>query len=248
MFINKIKAKNIINPLYQIKCDYMSQILQLENIQKSYLVGKLPVYALRGINLDIEENEFLTIMGPSGSGKSTLLHLIGALDRPIEGNIWFKEKQKNISTLSSNDLSNYRLFNVGIIFQNFNLVPSLNVKENIQLPLIFANRLNKKNQEKLLMSLVTKINLQDRLNHYPSELSGGEQQRIAVVRAIINNPSILLADEPTGNLDTKNGRIVMDFLHQIHEEGKTVIMVTHDENLANEGTRTIELLDGKIVN
>ena len=248
MFINKIKAKNIINPLYQIKCDYMSQILQLENIQKSYLVGKLPVYALRGINLDIEENEFLTIMGPSGSGKSTLLHLIGALDRPIEGNIWFKEKQKNISTLSSNDLSSYRLFNVGIIFQNFNLVPSLNVKENIQLPLIFANRLNKKNQEKLLMSLVTKINLQDRLNHYPSELSGGEQQRIAVVRAIINNPSILLADEPTGNLDTKNGRIVMDFLHQIHEEGKTVIMVTHDENLANEGTRTIELLDGKIVN
>lgn len=223
-------------------------ILQLENVQKSYLVGKLPVYALRGINLDIEEGEFLTIMGPSGSGKSTLLHLIGALDRPIEGNIWFNQKQKNLTTLSSNELANYRLFNVGIIFQNFNLVPSLSVKENILLPLIFANKVNKKERENVLMDFVTKINLQDRLNHYPSELSGGEQQRIAVVRAIINNPSILLADEPTGNLDTKNGRIVMDFLHQIHKDGKTVIMVTHDKNLADEGTRTIELLDGKIVN
>ncbi len=223
-------------------------ILKLENVQKSYLVGKLPVYALRGINLDIEEGEFLTIMGPSGSGKSTLLHLIGALDRPIEGNIWFNQLQKNLTTLSSNELADYRLYNVGIIFQNFNLVPSLSVKENILLPLIFANKLNKKDRENKLMNLVTKINLQDRLNHYPSELSGGEQQRIAVVRAIINNPSILLADEPTGNLDTKNGRIVMDFLHQIHNEGKTVIMVTHDKSLADEGTRSIELLDGKIVN
>lgn len=227
---------------------FKMSILKLENVQKSYLVGKMPVYALRGINLDIEEGEFLTIMGPSGSGKSTLLHLIGALDRPIEGNIWFNQKQKNLTTLSSNELADYRLFNVGIIFQNFNLVPSLSVKENILLPLIFANKINKKERDNVLMDLVKKINLQDRLNHYPSELSGGEQQRIAVVRAIINNPSILLADEPTGNLDTKNGRIVMDFLHQIHKEGKTVIMVTHDKSLADEGTRTIELLDGKIIN
>ena len=223
-------------------------ILQLENVQKSYLVGKLPVYALRGINLNIEENEFLTIMGPSGSGKSTLLHLIGALDKPIEGNIWFNQKQKNLATLSSNELADYRLFNVGIIFQNFNLVPSLSVKENILLPLIFANKLSKNEREERLMKLVQMAGIQDRLDHYPSELSGGEQQRVAVIRAIINEPSILLADEPTGNLDTKNGRIVMDFLHQIHKDGKTVIMVTHDKSLAEEGTRTIDLLDGKIIN
>ena len=226
---------------------FLTEILKLENVHKSYLVGKMPVYALRGINLTIEEGEFLTIMGPSGSGISTLLHLTGALDRPIEGNIWFNQKQKNLATLSSDELADYRLFNVGIIFQNFNLVPTLNVKENIQLPLIFANKLPKKDQDNVLQNLVEKIGLQDRLSHFPSELSGGEQQRIAVARAIINNPSILLADEPTGNLDTKNGRIVMDLIHQIHEEGRTVIMVTHDKSLASEGTRTIELLDGKIV-
>ena len=226
---------------------FLTEILKLENVHKSYLVGKMPVYALRGINLTIEEGEFLTIMGPSGSGNTTLLHLTGALDRPIEGNIWFNQKQKNLATLSSDELADYRLFNVGIIFQNFNLVPTLNVKENIQLPLIFANKLPKKDQDNVLQNLVEKIGLQDRLSHFPSELSGGEQQRIAVARAIINNPSILLADEPTGNLDTKNGRIVMDLIHQIHEEGRTVIMVTHDKSLASEGTRTIELLDGKIV-
>ena len=231
-----------------LKVNSVTEILKLENVHKSYLVGKMPVYALRGINLTIEKNEFLTVMGPSGSGKSTLLHLIGALDNPIEGNIWFNQGQKNLSTLSSNDLANYRLYDVGIIFQTFNLVPTLNVKENIQLPLIFSNRLPKKGQEELLQTIINKIGLQDRLNHFPSELSGGEQQRIAVARAIINSPSILLADEPTGNLDTRNGRIVMDLLHQIHEDGRTIIMVTHDKSLANEGTRTIELLDGKIVN
>ena len=225
---------------------FLTQILELENVHKSYLVGKMPVYALRGINLSIERGEFLTVMGPSGSGKSTLLHLIGALDRPIEGNIWFNEKQKNLSTLSSDDLADYRLFDVGIIFQNFNLVPTLNVKENIQLPLIFASKLSKKEQEKLLQFIVEKIGLKDRLNHFPSELSGGEQQRVSLARAIVNNPTILLADEPTGNLDTKNGRIVMDLLHQIHNEGRTVIMVTHDKSLADEGTRTIELLDAYI--
>lgn len=226
----------------------MNQILELENVHKSYLVGKMPVYALRGANLTIEKNEFLTIMGPSGSGKSTLLHLIGALDRPIEGNIWFNQRQKNLTTLSSDELANYRLLDVGIIFQTFNLVPSLSVKENIQLPLIFANKIPKKERDEVLNNLVEKVGLKDRLNHYPSELSGGEQQRIAVIRAIINNPSILLADEPTGNLDTKNGRIVMDLLHAIHKEGRTIIMVTHDKHLAEEGTRTIELLDGKIIN
>ena len=236
-------------------------ILDLENIHKSYLVGKMPVYALRGINLQISSGEYLSVMGPSGSGKSTLLHLIGALDRPIEGNIWFNNLQtnnaqedlshlhnKNLSTMSANELANYRLLDVGIIFQSFNLVPSLTVKENIQLPLIFANKLKKPEQEKLLTNLIEKIGLKDRLSHYPSELSGGEQQRVAVARAIINNPSIVLADEPTGNLDTENGRIVMDLLHQIHKDGKTIIMVTHDHKLAQEGTRTIQLLDGKIIN
>ena len=225
----------------------VNTILQLENIHKSYLVGKIPVYALRGINLSIAEGEFLTIMGPSGSGKSTLLHLCGALDRPIEGNIWFNHTHKNLTALSSDQLAEYRLFDVGIIFQTFNLVPTLNVKENIQLPMIFANKTSKKDQDARLHDLIKRIGLEERLNHYPSELSGGEQQRIAVARAIINNPSILLADEPTGNLDTKNGRIVMDLLHQIHTEGRTVIMVTHDKALADEGTRTIHLLDGKIV-
>ena len=225
----------------------MSVILELENVHKSYLVGRMPVYALRGINLKIEQGEFLTIMGPSGSGKSTLLHLSGALDTPIEGNIWFKQREKNLSALSSNELANYRLNDIGIIFQSFNLVPSLNVKENIQLPMVFANKASKKEQEQKLNDLIDKIGLRERLNHYPSELSGGEQQRISVARAVINDPSILLADEPTGNLDTKNGRIVMDLLHQIHKEGRTIIMVTHDKQLADEGTRTIHLLDGKIV-
>jgi putative ABC transport system ATP-binding protein len=225
----------------------MDQILNLENVHKSYLVGKMPVYALRGVNLTIERGEFLTIMGPSGSGKSTLLHLCGALDTPIEGNIWFKQREKNLSTLSSDELANYRLYDVGIIFQSFNLVPSLTVKENILLPLIFAGKLSKKDQESALRTIIEKIGLQDRLNHYPSELSGGEQQRIAVARAIINNPAILLADEPTGNLDTKNGRIIMDLIHQIHDDGRTIIMVTHDPALAQEGNKTIHLLDGKIV-
>ncbi len=226
---------------------FLNQVLELENVHKSYLVGKMPVYALRGINQSIEQGEFLTIMGPSGSVKSTLLHLIGALDRPIEGNIWFNQRTKNLSTLSADALADYRLLDVGIIFQSFNLVPSLNVKENIQLPLIFANKYSKKEQESILMDLNNKIGLKDRVNHFPSELSGGEQQRIAVARAIINNPSILLADEPTGNLDSKNGRIVMNLLHQIHEEGRTVIMVTHDKSLADEGTKSIELFDGKII-
>ena len=137
---------------------------------------------------------------------------------------------------------------LGIFFLSFIVVPSFYVKENILLPLIFANKIPKKEREAKVMNLVQMTGLQDRLDHYPSELSGGEQQRIAVIRAIINGPSVLLADEPTGNLDTKNGRIVMDLLHQIHKEGKTVIMVTHDKHLAEEGTRSIELLDGKIVN
>ena len=221
-------------------------LIHVENVHKSYLVGKLPVYALRGVSIDIQDGEFLAIMGPSGSGKSTLLHLIGALDTPTEGHILFNDK--NLSLASSNELADFRLRHIGFIFQTFYLIPSLSVLENILLPLVLAGKLSKEKQKTIALETLEKIGLAERKNHFPSELSGGEQQRVAIARAIINNPTVILADEPTGDLDSKNGQIIIDLLKSLNDSGQTICMVTHDQHLASQADRIIHLFDGKVDN
>lgn len=228
------------------KKSLISALIHIENIHKSYLVGKLPVYALRGVSLDIQNGEFLAIMGPSGSGKSTLLHLIGALDTPTEGHILFNNK--NLSLANSNELADFRLKHIGFIFQTFYLIPSLSVLENILLPLVIAGKFSKEKQKNVAIETLEKIGLAERKDHFPSELSGGEQQRVAIARAVINNPTLILADEPTGDLDSKNGQIIIDLLKSLNNSGQTICMVTHDLHLASQADRIIHLFDGKVDN
>ena len=221
------------------------QLIRVDNIHKSFLVGKTPVYALRGASITIKKGEFLAIMGPSGSGKSTLLHLIGALDIPTEGHIFFNNQ--NLSTFNDKKLASYRLQNIGFVFQSFNLAPSLSILENVMLPIIFLNKQPKKLQEAKALELLNLVGLVDRKDHFPSEISGGEQQRVALARAIANNPTLLLADEPTGNLDSASGKMIIDLLKTLNKSGQTICMVTHDKDLASEADRIIHLFDGKII-
>lgn len=220
-------------------------LIHAQDLHKSYLVGKMPVYALRGVSLEILQGEFIAIMGPSGSGKSTLMHLVGALDSPTQGHVVFEGQ--NLGLLNSNQLADFRLRQVGFVFQNFYLVPSLKVIENVMLPLVYANDLSKNEQESRATSLLSDVGLEERLNHYPSELSGGEQQRVALARALANKPRLILADEPTGDLDSKNGQVVIDLLKELNSAGQTICMVTHDIRLAEQADRVVELFDGKIV-
>jgi putative ABC transport system ATP-binding protein len=220
------------------------QLIRVETIHKSFLVGKTPVYALRGASMTITKGEFLAIMGPSGSGKSTLLHLIGALDIPTEGHIFFNDQ--NLSTFNDKKLASYRLHNIGFVFQSFNLAPSLSILENVLLPIIFLNKQPKKEQEAKALNLLNIVGLLDRKDHFPSEISGGEQQRVALARAIANNPTLLLADEPTGNLDSMSGKMIIDLLKTLNKSGQTICMVTHDNDLASEADRIIHIFDGKI--
>ena len=222
----------------------MKPLIKVNNIHKSFLVGKTPIYALRGVDLAINKGEFLAIMGPSGSGKSTLLHLIGTLDVPSEGHVYFEGQ--NLSTFNDKKLASYRLRNIGFVFQSFNLAPSLTILENVMLPVIFLNNQPRKKQEAKALELLNIVGLIDRKDHFPSEISGGEQQRVALARAIANNPTLLLADEPTGNLDSENGKIIVDLLKSLNNSGQTICMVTHDENLASKAHRIIHLFDGKI--
>ena len=220
------------------------QLIRVENIHKSFLVSKTPIYALRGVSITVNKGEFLAIMGPSGSGKSTLLHLIGTLDIPTEGHIFFEDQ--NLSTFNDKKLASYRLRNIGFVFQSFNLAPSLTILENVMLPIVFLNNRPRKKQVARALELLEMVGLVDRKDHFPSEISGGEQQRVALARAIANNPTLLLADEPTGNLDSKSGRIVIDLLKSLNRSGQTICMVTHDKDLASEADRIIHLFDGKI--
>jgi len=219
-------------------------IIELADVWKIYKMGETEVTALAGLNLKVKKGEFLAIMGPSGSGKSTSMNMIGCLDVPTKGHIYLDGK--DISTLSESDLAQIRGKKIGFIFQQFNLIPTLTALENITLPMIFQNEPRDKRVEKA-KALLEMVNLGDRINHKPNELSGGQQQRVAIARALSNSPDVILADEPTGNLDSKTGDTVMDFLKKLHkEQGRTIIMVTHSEEVAMNADRIEFLKDGKI--
>ncbi len=220
------------------------EIIRLEDVYKIYEMGENKVYALSGINLSVKESEFLVVLGPSGSGKSTMMNLIGCLDTPTKGRIFLDEY--NISHLGESELAQIRGRKIGFIFQQFNLIPSLTAKENIILPMSFQT-FSEEEQEKKALELLKLVQLEGRQNHYPKQLSGGEQQRIAIARSLVNDPEVILADEPTGNLDSKTGQIVLDFLEKLHKNGKTIVVVTHDMSVALKyAERICWIKDGKI--
>ncbi len=218
--------------------------IKVVDLTKTYLMGEQSVEAIRGISLEIKNNEFVSIMGPSGSGKSTLLHLIGGLDRPTTGKIMVDGI--DLTRMNEYDLAEYRLKKIGFVFQQFHLMPTLTVKENVELPMVFIG-MSKEEREKRIDEILDSIGLKHRKNHLPSELSGGEQQRVSIARAIANDPDIILADEPTGNLDTMMGKQVIEVLQDLHRRGKTIVLVTHDEDIAKHAEHTYHLKDGKIL-
>lgn len=220
-------------------------IIRLKDVWKTYKMGENEVHALRGLNLEVQEGEFLSIMGPSGSGKSTAMNMIGCLDIPSKGEIFLEGT--NIATLGESKLAQIRGRKIGFIFQKFNLINTLTAKENIMLPLIFQGY-KEKERHKRAEELLKLVELHERMNHRPSELSGGQQQRVAIARALAVKPTVILADEPTGNLDSKSGGNVMEFLRKLHEEeGTTVVMVTHDKDVAKNADRMEFLRDGIIM-
>jgi len=222
----------------------MVTIVEAVNLKKTYMLGKIPVEALRGVNLKVENGDFLSILGPSGSGKSTLLHLIGALDKPTEGKVFIEGV--DVSTLNDNQLADLRR-KIGFVFQFFNLIPRFTARENVELPMAI-NGLSKGERRKRSEELLENVGLKDRMNHKPTELSGGEQQRVAIARALANNPSFLLMDEPTGNIDSKAADDILKLVKRLNEgKGITTIMVTHDHRLASQAERTVHMLDGLIV-
>jgi putative ABC transport system ATP-binding protein len=224
----------------------MEKIIQLKNVSRYYQMGENLVKALDRFNLDIEKGDFVAIMGPSGSGKSTSMNLTGSLDYSTEGDILLDGE--NIKNLEESELAQLRGKKIGFIFQQFNLIPNLTVKENVMLPLLFQN-VEPEERESKAKEILKLVDLLDRIDHYPNQISGGEQQRVAIARALANDPDVILADEPIGNLDTKTGKKIMEFLQDLNKKGRTIIMVTHDPNLAKEYANTIySILDGKVEN
>ena len=219
----------------------MQSIIQLENICKSYFLGKQELQVLKGIHLNIFKNEYVALMGPSGSGKSTLMNILGCLDTATRGK--YILNGKDVSRMPDNDLAEVRNKEIGFVFQQFNLLPRLTAAENVALPLIYSG-VGKKERTDRAMAVLEKVKLDDRSSHKPNELSGGQCQRVAIARALINNPSIILADEPTGNLDSKTSYEIMDILGKIHDDGNTVILVTHEEDISHFAHRIIRLKDG----
>jgi len=222
----------------------VQSILHLENIYKSYFLGKLELPVLKGISLDINKNEYVALMGPSGSGKSTLMNILGCLDSPTDGK--YILNGKDVSRMLDDELAVVRNKEIGFVFQQFNLLPRLTAAENVGLPLIYSKGVSKKERIERAEAVLEKVKLTDRMHHKPNELSGGQCQRVAIARALINNPSIILADEPTGNLDSKTSHEIMEILGTIHDEGNTVILVTHEEDISNFARRVIRLRDGLI--
>jgi putative ABC transport system ATP-binding protein len=221
----------------------MSSIIQLENIQKSYFLGKQELKVLKGISLEIFKNEYVALMGPSGSGKSTLMNILGCLDSPTAGK--YILNSKDVSKMPDDDLADVRNKEIGFVFQQFNLLPRLTAAENVALPLVY-NGTSKKIRTELSLEMLDRVGLADRSHHKPNELSGGQNQRVAIARALVNNPSIILADEPTGNLDSKTSVEIMHIFDKIQAEGNTVILVTHEEDIAEYAHRIIRLKDGVI--
>ena len=221
-----------------------NNLISTENLWKIYQLGKQEVKALCGVTITISRNEFVALMGPSGSGKSTLMNIIGCLDTPTEGNYYLKGKL--VSTLSDNELAYIRNSEIGFVFQVFNLLPRATAFHNVEIPLIYKGAKKKEREEKALNALEM-VEMLDRKDHRPSELSGGERQRVAIARALVNEPSLLLADEPTGNLDSKTGQEILRLFQKIHSRGNTIIVVTHDRDIAQLAQRTMHIKDGKII-
>jgi len=219
-------------------------IIQLDNVWKTYEMGNVKVNALRGLSLEIKKSEFVAIMGPSGSGKSTAVNMIGCMDMPTKGRIYLDGH--DISNLSESDLAQIRGKKIGFIFQQFNLLGTLTALENVALPMMFQGK-ERKERLDYAKNLLEMVELGDRMSHKPAELSGGQQQRVAIARSLANDPEVVLADEPTGNLDSKTGEVVIRFLEKLNKGGKTIIMVSHDANVAKHAQRIERLKDGKIV-
>ena len=221
----------------------MEKLIQMIDIRKEYKMGDETVYANDGITLDIDKGEFVAIVGKSGSGKSTRMNIIGALDVPTSGT--YLLGGKNVGKLSDNQLADIRNKMIGFVFQQYNLLPRMSIMENVELPLLYAH-VSAREREKRAMEALEKVGLSEKAKQMPKQLSGGQQQRVSIARALAANPSLILADEPTGALDSKTSRQVLDFFKKIHEEGNTVIMITHDNSIAIEAKRVIRIADGKI--
>jgi len=218
-------------------------LIELDSLTKTYEVGTEKVHALRSVSLKVEEGEYMAIMGPSGSGKSTLMNIVGCLDTPTAGSYQFHEEK--VSEMDDDQLAEIRNREIGFVFQTFNLLPRASALHNVELPLIY-NGTPASKRKKLAEDALTKVSLAERMDHRPNELSGGQRQRVAIARALVNNPSIILADEPTGNLDTRTGQEIMDILEDLHDSGNTIILVTHEEYIAEHTNRIIRLRDGMI--
>lgn len=222
----------------------LDAVIRFEDIGRRYQMGVETIHALRNVSLSIERNEYVAIMGPSGSGKSTLMNIIGCLDSPTSGQYWLNDQL--VSALNDRQLARARNKDIGFVFQTFNLLSRMTALSNVEVPLIYAGLRRKERRQKAQHALDT-VGLADRMNHRPAEMSGGQRQRVAIARALVTNPSILLADEPTGNLDSRTGNEIMTLFNELHDNGNTLILVTHEQHVAEHAKRTIRLSDGEVV-
>ncbi|NUM79202.1 ABC transporter ATP-binding protein [bacterium] len=218
-------------------------VIDIRNITKLYRIGTEEVHALRGVSLNVQKNEYIALMGPSGSGKSTLMNVIGCLDTPTSGEYFFEGE--DVANMSDDQLAEIRNRKIGFVFQNFNLIPRSNVFHNVELPMIYAG-MSAPERRKRTVEAIEKVGLGERMKHKPNELSGGQRQRVAIARALVNNPAIILADEPTGNLDSKTGEEIMMVFEDLYKAGQTIILVTHEEDIASHARRVVRLKDGVV--